>query len=106
MAEPIAKQSMITRGSPGGVALQFVARLICPTIAAGMVAALLAIADTPLAIADTPADVPPGCGVTWTMVGHTVIFVPDCKHPAQPSPNRPPAGNQPQPQQEPPPPPN
>ena len=95
MAEPIARQSMIIRRSPGGVVSQFVARLICPTIAAGMVAALLAIADT-------PADVPPGCGITWTMVGHTVIFVPDCKHPAQSSPNRPPSGNQPQPQQEPP----
>jgi hypothetical protein len=99
MAEPIARQSMIIRRSPAGVALQFVARLICPTIATGMVAALLAIADT-------PADVPPGCGITWTMVGHTVIFLPDCKHPAQSSPNRPPSGNQPQPQQEPPSPPN
>ena len=40
---------------------------------------------------------------TWTMVGRTIIFLPDCAHPSHPAPNGPPAGNKPAPPQAPPP---
>jgi hypothetical protein len=95
MAEPIARRPMIIRLSPGWGALNVVARLICPTVVTGVVAALIAMAGK-------PAVVPLACTTTWTMVGHTVIFSPDCSHPSQASPNRAPSGNQPQPQQDPP----
>jgi hypothetical protein len=28
---------------------------------------------------DAPAVAPLACGITWTMVGGTIIFLPDCK---------------------------
>lgn len=37
---------------------------------------------------------PPGCGIGWTMIGHTLIYVPDCTHPS-PSPAPPPDGGPP-----------
>jgi hypothetical protein len=83
---------MIVRPSPCG-ALHFVARLICPTVVTGLLAALIAAAGT-------PAVVPLACTINWTLVGHTLIYMPDCSHP--PPPSRAPSGNQPQPQQEPP----
>jgi hypothetical protein len=95
MAEPIARRSMIVRRSPGGGALNVVARLIFPTLATGVLAALIAMAGK-------PAVVPLACTINWTMVGHTVIFTPDCPHPSPAPPNRAPSGNQPQPQQDPP----
>jgi hypothetical protein len=95
MAEPISGP---THDHPPIVAaLKFVSRLIRPTIVTGMMAALIATANT-------PAVVPLACGVTWTVVGHTIIFLPDCSHQSAPSPNGPPAGNHLPPQQEPPPP--
>jgi hypothetical protein len=92
MAEPIARRSMIVRLSPGWGALNVVARLICPTVVTAVVAALIAMAGK-------PAVVPLACTINWTMVGHTVIFTPDCP---RTSPSRAPSANQPQPQQEPP----
>jgi len=85
MAEPVAGQSMIIRISRGGGALRFVARLICPTIVTGMVAALIAIAGK-------PAVVPLACTTNWTTVGRTIIFSPDCSNPAPPSASRAPSG--------------
>jgi hypothetical protein len=72
-------------------ACRFVARLICPTIVTGIVATLIAVGGE-------PAVVPVACTITWTMVGHTVIFSPVCPRTASPAPNRAPAGNQPQPE--------
>jgi hypothetical protein len=75
------------RRSAGGVALKFLARLIRPTIVTGMMAALIATADTPTVV-------PLGCGITWTRVGGAFIATPGvCPHqsPAsQPSPDGPP----------------
>ena len=45
-ADPIARRPGIIRRSLGGVALKFVSRLIRPTIVTGMMAALIATADT------------------------------------------------------------
>jgi hypothetical protein len=76
------------RRSPGSVALNFASRLIRPTLVTGMMAALIATADTPTVV-------PLTCRITWTMVGHTVIYMPDCSHQSQasqPSPNGPPSG--------------
>ena len=88
VADPIARRPRIGR-LPGGAALKLLARLVRPLIVTGMMAALIATTDT-------PAVVPLGCRITWTMVGHTVIYMPDCSHqsaPAsKPSPDGPPAG--------------
>jgi hypothetical protein len=88
MVNPIARRLRIGR-SPGGVVLTLLARLIRPTIVIGMMAVLI---DT----AATPAVLPAACRITWTMVGHTVIYMPDCSHqssPAsQPSSDGPPPG--------------
>ena len=54
------------RRSPGSVALNFASRLIRSTLVTGMMAALIATADTPTVV-------PLTCRITWTMVGHTVI---------------------------------
>jgi hypothetical protein len=89
MAEPIARP-MITRRPPARAALKFITRLIRPTIVTGMMAALIATADTPTVV-------PLACSTTWTMVGSVIWFRPDCKHqvPAsQPPPNGPPPGDQ------------
>jgi hypothetical protein len=94
MAEPIARQPMMIR-SAAGIAVKFAARLIRPAIVSGMMAA-------PIAATDTPTVTPLGCGITWTMVGHTLIYMPDCSHQSHPAPNGPPSGNHTQPQQEPP----
>lgn len=86
------------RRSAGGVALKFVSRLSYPTIIAAMTAALIATADI-------PAKVPLACGVTWTRVGGTTIFMPDCPRqspPSQPAPNEPPLDEGSQPPPEPP----
>ncbi|MCV7030791.1 hypothetical protein [Mycobacterium sherrisii] len=37
--------------------------------------------DTATARAAPPEVVPMECGITWTMVGKTIIVVPDCAHP-------------------------
>lgn len=79
------------RPSPGGGALNVVARLIFPALVTGVVAALIAMAGT-------PAVVPQGCTINWTMVGHTVIFSPACPRTSPPSPGRAPSDNQPQPE--------
>ncbi|WP_077085819.1 hypothetical protein [Mycobacterium rhizamassiliense] len=47
-----------------------------------------------IATAHTPAVAPLACGVTWTMVGGTIIFLPDCK---DQSPQPPPPSPQPDP---------
>ena len=94
MAKSIARQSTIIRRSRRGVVSQLVVLPVCAAMAVATVAA-------PMAVADKPADPPPGCGVTWTMIGRSIIFMPDCAHPP---PIQPPAGNQPPPQPEPPPP--
>jgi hypothetical protein len=80
---------MVDRPSPGGGALNVVARLIFPTVVTAVVAALVATAGT-------PAVVPRACTINWTMVGHTVIFSPDCPRTSPPTPSRAPSGNQPQ----------
>ena len=88
MADPIARRPGITRRSLGGVALKFVSRLIRPTIITGMMAALIATADTPTVV-------PLTCGITWTRTGGVWIFLPDCSHQVPPSqlpPNGPPSG--------------
>jgi hypothetical protein len=81
---------MVERPSPGGGALNVVARLIFPTLVTGAVVAAL------IATAGTPAVVPQACTIDWTMVGHTVIFSPKCPRTSPPSPDRAPSGNQPQ----------
>jgi len=88
MADPIARRPGIIRRSLGGVALKFVSRLIRPTIATGMMAALIATADTPTVV-------PLGCEITWTRTGGVWIATPDCSHqspPSQPPQNSPPPG--------------
>jgi hypothetical protein len=70
--------------------------LALPAMAAGIVAALIATANT-------PAVVPLGCVATWTKVGGTIIFKPDCTNVSPLLPNDPPPDNQPPPQPEPPP---
>jgi len=88
MADPIARRPRIIRRSPGGVALKFVSRLIRPTIVTGMMAALIATADTPTVV-------PLACRVTITRTGGVWIYIPDCSDQSprsQPSPNRPPSG--------------
>jgi hypothetical protein len=89
MADPIARRPGIIRRSLGGVALKFVSRLIRPTIVAGMMAALIATADT-------PAVVPLGCGITWTRTGGVWIATPDCSD-QSPTSQRPPNGPPPGP---------
>jgi hypothetical protein len=86
---------MIARRLPGRAVVKSFSRLIFPAIVTGMAAVLITPADAPV--------VPLACGVTWTMVGHTVIFLPDCAHSPNPAPNGPPAGNKPAPPQAPPP---
>jgi hypothetical protein len=84
MADPIATRPGIGR-SPGRVALKFVSRLIRPTIVTGMMAALIAPADTPTVL-------PLTCRITVTRVGGAWIYEPDCAHqspPSPPSPERP-----------------
>lgn len=69
--------------------MKFLSRLVRPTIATAVMAALIAAPDT-------RAVVPLACGVTWTMVGGTIIFLPDCKSqppPPPPSPEPPPDPN-------------
>ena len=88
MADPIARRPRIIRRSLGGVALKFVSRLIRPTIVTGMMAALIATADTPTVV-------PLGCGITWTRTGGVWIATPDCSHespPSQAPPDGPPPG--------------
>jgi hypothetical protein len=89
MADPIARRPGIIRRSLGGVALKFVSRLIRPTIVTGMMAALIATADTPTVV-------PLGCEITWTRVGGAWIATPgDCPHqspPSQPPQDGPPSG--------------
>jgi hypothetical protein len=87
MADPVATRPRIRR-SPGRVALKFVSRLIRPTIVTGMMAALIAPADTPTVL-------PLTCRITVTRVGGAWIYEPDCSHqspPSPPSPNGPPSG--------------
>ena len=87
MADPVATRPRIRR-SPGRVALKFVSRLIRPTIVTGMLAALIAPADTPTVL-------PLTCRITVTRVGGAWIYEPDCSHqspPSPPSPNGPPSG--------------
>lgn len=45
-------------------------------IAATTAVLIAAVAPVPL--------LPPGCGIGWTMNGHTLIYVPDCTHPSPP----------------------
>ena len=87
LADPIARRPRIRR-SPGEVALKFVSRLIRPAIVTGMMAALIATADTPTVV-------PLTCRIGGSMVGRTYIYHPVCtpdSPPSQPSPNGPPAG--------------
>lgn len=71
------------------IALKFVSRLIRPAIVTGTMAVLIAVANP-------PAVLPLACTTTWTMVGRSIIFMPDCSHPSPPSAppaNGPPPGN-------------
>jgi hypothetical protein len=85
---------MIARRLPGRAVVKSFSRLIFPAIISGMAAVLVTLADAPVVV-------PLACGVTWTMVGRTIIFLPDCAHPSHPAPNGPPAGNKPAPPQAP-----
>ncbi|OBA57329.1 hypothetical protein A5647_24255 [Mycobacterium sp. 1100029.7] len=40
-----------------------------------------ALAAALLVAPAAPVMVPLACGITWTMVGHDIIAVPDCAHP-------------------------
>jgi hypothetical protein len=73
MADPIARRPEIRRMTGRGV-LNFVSHLVRPAL----VTAVLAV---PIAGADAPAVLPLACGITWTTVGQTVMFLPDCAHP-------------------------
>ena len=77
MAQLFAKRSMITRQMSGP--FKFAAYLIAPAAVIGMMAA-------PIAKTETPAVAPLACTTSWTMVGHTIIFVPDCKRDKAPGP--------------------
>jgi hypothetical protein len=75
------------------IALKSVSRLIRPAIVTGMMALLIAVANPP---ASNNSVVPLACTTTWTMVGRSIIFMPDCSHPSPPSAppaNGPPPGN-------------
>lgn len=52
----------------------------------GPSAILCATAALFIAAGGTAPLVPPGCGIGWTMIGHTLIYVPDCTHPSSPAP--------------------
>ncbi|KKC02972.1 hypothetical protein WU83_21385 [Mycobacterium nebraskense] len=55
-----------------------------------------------IAASETPPLLPPGCAIGWTMVGHVLIYMPDCTHrsPApQPAPDALPPGPVPPPAQ-------
>ena len=72
------------------IALKFVSRLIHPAIVTGIMAVLVAVANP-------PAVLPLACTTTWTMVGRSIIFMPDCSHsspPAGASPTAPPPAPQ------------
>jgi hypothetical protein len=87
MADPIARRPGIIRRSPAG-AFKFVSRLVRPTLITGMMAALIATADTPTVV-------PLTCGITWTRTGGVWIYMPDCPHQSPPSelpPNGSPSG--------------
>ncbi len=92
MADAIARRPRIRR-VPGGGA--FVSHLILPVLTTAMLAVSIAGADA-------PAVVPLACGITFTMVGGTIIFLPDCAHPV---PGGPPPYPEPPPDPGPPPPP-
>ena len=86
MADPIARRPRIRR--LGGFAMKFIARLILPTLATGLLTALIATADTPTVV-------PLTCRIGGGMVGRTYIFHPVCTSdspPSKPSPNGPPSG--------------
>ncbi|HEY0227268.1 MAG TPA: hypothetical protein VGC05_12945, partial [Mycobacterium sp.] len=73
--------------------MKFFSRLIGPLIVVAVPATLIATADAPFAV-------PLACGVTWTTVGGTIMFVPDCRD------SPPPGRVQPNPPWYPPPPPD
>jgi hypothetical protein len=93
MADAIARR-LLTRAMPAGAALKFASRLIRPVLITAIVGA---------SIGDAPAVLPLACGITWTMVGTTIIFEPDCAHPVPGGP--PPYPEPPPPPEGPPPPP-
>ncbi|BBX42687.1 hypothetical protein [Mycobacterium simiae] len=55
-------------------ALRLVSHVIRPALTTAVV-----VVST--AHAAAPTVVPLECGITWTMVGKTIIVVPDCAHP-------------------------
>ncbi|WP_040620811.1 hypothetical protein [Mycobacterium parascrofulaceum] len=91
-AAPIARRTR-TRGAARRAGSW--RRVAGQALIAASVAALIAAPDS-------PPQLPPGCAIGWTMVGHVLIYVPDCTHRSpspQPPPEGPPPGPGPQPGQ-------
>ncbi|OBI23517.1 hypothetical protein A5711_10455 [Mycobacterium sp. E2238] len=93
-AEPNERRTRIRRAATTTATATVVSRLIRPALLTVVVTALITAPGTrPL--------LPPGCAIGWTMVGHVVIFVPDCtqRSPSPPPPTDGPPGPVPPPAQ-------